>query len=103
MGVARRKRKEPQERKLSLELEVFVDAYQFLQSSRYPNMGEYLLPIPAHAILTYCKAYEWEDSDEFYIMVEVLRSLDRAYLESVNSKKKGKGIGNSHSRGRLQT
>jgi len=99
MGVARPKEKEREEKLLTAGLEIFIDAYQFLQSSRQPSMGESVLPIPGHAILAYCDSYGWDGEDR-YLLIEVLSALDTAHLKTLNSKK---GIGRQKSRGLSNT
>lgn len=98
MGVARAEDEEVQEKVLTAGLEIFIDAFQFLQSSRQPSMGESVLPIPSHAILAYCQTYDWTGEDR-YLLVEVLRSLDAEYLKTLNTKtamgrKKSVGVSN---------
>lgn len=74
------------ERRLSYGLEVFLDAYGFLQTCRMPTFGEYVSPIPATDILYYCDQMGWTGIDR-YILIEAIRSMDNAYLDSVNNKK----------------
>lgn len=80
---------EEEEKPIIPGTEVYLDAYSFLQTTRYPSMGEYVLPIPATAILQYCDAYGWTGDDR-YILIEVLRALDLAYIDHYNTKGKGK-------------
>ena len=52
-------------------------------------MGEYVLPIPGDAILTYCNTFGWDRVDR-YTLITVLKAMDLAYCEHYNKKGKGK-------------
>lgn len=83
-----REGKAPREDKeLHHGLACFIEAYGFLQTCRMPTFGEYVSPIPATAILSYCDSLGWTGVDRF-ILIEAIRAMDNAYLDSVNKKKK---------------
>ena len=52
-------------------------------------MGEYMLPVPATALLAYADAYGWRGENR-YVLIEVLRHADAAFLDQVNTKGKGR-------------
>ena len=80
-------RKPREDKELHHGLACFIEAYGFLQTCRMPTFGEYVSPIPATAILSYCDSLGWTGVDRF-ILIEAIRSMDNAYLDSVNNKKK---------------
>lgn len=75
-----------EEQELSHGLVSLLEAYGFLQTCRMPTFGEYLSPIPSTDILYYCEQMGWHGIDR-YILIEAVRSMDNAYLDSVNNKK----------------
>ena len=80
---------EDQAGELTPGTEVFLDAFSFLQTARQPSMGEALLPIPATAMLAYADAYGWVGQNRF-VLIEVLRAVDMAYIDHYNTKGKSK-------------
>lgn len=52
-------------------------------------MGEFMLPIPADAILAYCNTFGWTGADR-YLLIEVVRALDMACMEHFNKRGRGK-------------
>ena len=66
-------------------IEEIIGVWSFLQTARASSMGDSLLPIRADAILAYCTAYGWVGENR-YILIELIRAVDMAYLEHINKK-----------------
>lgn len=68
-------------------LQPVIDAFYFLQTSRYPTFGAALSPIPSHAVLQYCDTFGWRGEDRF-IFIRLLSAIDVTYVKLINEELK---------------
>ena len=59
----------------------------FHEVSHDRSFGYGVGPIPAMSIDAYARRHRIDDPDQYEMLVEVLRALDRVYMEQANKKK----------------